>query len=81
MAEPNRTSTKIDKAALRRLAWLSAEVQRSFGVEATREAIVSALVLDISVPQLAGILLGYKKDTAPIPPPEPEQGEPESGGG
>lgn len=68
MAEPNRTSAKIDKAARERLPWLAAEVQRRFGFEATHEAIVSALILNTTVPQLAGILLGYKQDTAPTEP-------------
>lgn len=62
MAPPN---TKIDPAAKQRLSYLKARVQADFGVPATHQQIVSALVLGTSVPQLAGTLLGYHKDTAP----------------
>jgi hypothetical protein len=61
MATPN---TKIDPAAKQRLLHLKARVQRDFGVSATHQQIVSALVLGTSIPQLAGTLLGYHKDTA-----------------
>lgn len=62
MATPN---TKIDAAAKQRLIHLKARVQADFGVSATHQQIVSALVLGTSIPQLAGTLLGYHKDTAP----------------
>jgi hypothetical protein len=73
MGSADRSSTKITKEALERLAPLSAAVQRDFGVPASHEAIVSALVLEITVPQLAGILLGYHKRIAPSPADEDEQ--------
>jgi hypothetical protein len=72
MAEPKRTSAKIDTAARERLSELCMEVRREFGIPATREAIVSALILDITVPQVAGILLGYYKRTATTSPLEDE---------
>jgi hypothetical protein len=62
MATPN---TKIDPAAKQRLQHLKARVQGDFGVSATHQQIVSALVLGTSIPQLDGTLLGYHKDTAP----------------
>jgi hypothetical protein len=62
MATPN---TKIDPAAKQRLSYLKTHVQADFGVPTTHQQIVSALVLGTSIPQLAGTLLGYYKDTAP----------------
>jgi hypothetical protein len=63
MATPN---TKIDPIAKQRLPHLKARVQADFGVPATHQQIVSALVLGTSIPQLAGTLLGYHQDTAPV---------------
>jgi len=62
MPTPN---IKIDQAAKERLSHLQARIQADFGVPATQQQIVSALVLGTSIPQLAGTLLGYYKDTAP----------------
>ena len=56
-ASKKRTSAKITPEALRHLGTLPAQVQSRFGVPATQETIVSALVLEITVPQLAGILV------------------------
>lgn len=61
MAKP---TTKIDAAALKHLASLQANTQAEFGIPATYQHIVSALVLGTTVPQLAGILLDYHKQTA-----------------
>jgi hypothetical protein len=64
MASSQRTSAKITKEAQRRLSTLVFEVERDFGVAATQESAMSALILDVSAAQLAGILLGYIKDKA-----------------
>jgi hypothetical protein len=67
MAGEKRTSAKITPEALERLRTLPAQVQTRFGVPATQEVIVSALVLEITVPQLVGILIGYNQDHPPTP--------------
>jgi hypothetical protein len=66
-ASKKRTSAKITPEALRHLGTLPAQVQSRFGVPATQETIVSALVLEITVPQLAGILMGYHQEHPPTP--------------
>jgi hypothetical protein len=57
-------NTKIDAKAKARLPWLCRSVQADFCVKATQEEVLSALVLGATVPQLAGLLLGYRKATA-----------------
>jgi hypothetical protein len=66
-----KTSTKIDTVAKARLPWLCASVQSEFSLVATQEDVVSALVLGTSVPQLAGLLLGYQRATAAQPGKDP----------
>jgi hypothetical protein len=73
MAGEKRTSAKITPEALERLRALPAQVQSRFGVSATQEVIVSALVLEITVPQLVGILMGYHQDHAPSPATDDEE--------
>ncbi len=68
MATKKRTTAKITPEALRRLGTLPELVQTRFGVPATQEVIVSALVLEITVPQLAGILMGYNQEHPPTSP-------------
>lgn len=58
------TNTKIETAAKARLPWLCNAVQAEYSVSTTQEEIVSALVVGTSVPQLVGLLMGYKKATA-----------------
>jgi hypothetical protein len=67
MASKKRTTAKITPEALRHLGTLPAQVQTRFGVPATQEVIVSALVLEVTVPQLAGILMGYHQEHPPSP--------------
>lgn len=76
MATPN---TKINPAAKRRLGRLKAHVQREFGLSATHEDIVSALVLDTSTSHLAGTLMGYEKWKAASLPQAPPLKTGESG--
>jgi hypothetical protein len=66
-----KTTTKIDSAAKDRLPWLCAAVKADFSVVANQDDVVSALVLGTTVPQLAGILLGYHKATAETPGTDP----------
>ena len=66
-----KTTTKIDSAAKERLSWLCASVKAEFAIVANQEDVVTALVLDATVPQLAGVLLGYHRATAGIPGPDP----------
>lgn len=66
-----KTTTKIDSTAKDRLPWLCAAVKANYSVVANQEDVVTALVLGTSVPQLAGILMGYHKDTADIPGDDP----------
>lgn len=66
-----KTTTHINSAAKDRLPWLCASVKADFSVVANQEDVVSALVLGTTVPQLAGILLGYHRATAEAPGTDP----------
>jgi hypothetical protein len=59
-----QTNTRISPMALKRLRTLPRLVQAKFGVPATQEDIVSALVHCATLGQIAGMLLEYNMYTA-----------------
>lgn len=65
-----RQNTKINEDARRRLNELKARVLSDFGVAARQEDIISALVMDATPGHITGVLLAYRKATAPPPPSE-----------
>lgn len=58
---------RVTPAALAHLNELKTALQRDFGLKSSTEDIASALIGGISVPQLAGLLIAYNKDTAEKP--------------
>lgn len=66
-----RKNAKIDDVALRQLNSLKRRVKAEYGLAATQEDIVSALVEDASVGHIAGILMAYQRAR----PEEPRESE------
>ena len=58
---------RVTPVAQSRLKELQRALQKDFGYRSSAEDIVSALICEISVPQLAGILIAYNKATAETP--------------
>jgi hypothetical protein len=61
MAQAN---TRISGSAQERLGELKAALRAEFGLQASYGDIASALIHGTTVPQSAGMLIAYTKDTA-----------------
>jgi len=59
-----QSSVRIDPRAVERLRTIKADLQRDFGLSARNEDIASAVLIYVTVPQVAGMLIAFTKSVA-----------------
>jgi hypothetical protein len=62
-----QSSVRVDPQAVDRLRTIKADLQRDFGLSARNEDIASAVLIYVTVPQVAGMLVAFTKSLAPDP--------------
>lgn len=73
MPEPTKKTVKLDPPEIKALDQLKDGLKTSWGIKASREDIVAAMALGITVDQLFGMLLASQKGaTSDGDPAEPE---------